>query len=76
MRILLIDMRIRGMPCKAIGTKLRISSTRAYQIYQAYLQKLPSSSIEEMRAIEWEPVADLRSRLWAEMNGRPDPKDS
>jgi hypothetical protein len=28
-----------------------------------------------MCAIELDRIADLRARLWAEMNGRPDPKD-
>jgi hypothetical protein len=69
----LIDMRIRGRSFEAIGNALRITRARAQQIYQGYLQKLPSGAIEEHRAIERERIADLRARLWAEMNGRPDP---
>jgi hypothetical protein len=48
---------------------------RAHQIYRGYLQKIPNGAIEEHRKIELERIADLRARLWAEMNGRPGPKD-
>jgi hypothetical protein len=58
----LIDMRIRGMSFEAIGNALRITRARAHQIYQGYLQKLPSGAIEEHRAIEGERIADLRTR--------------
>ena len=62
------------MSFEAIGIALGITRARAQQIYQGCLQKLPSGAIEEHRKIELERIADLRTRLWAEMNGRPDPK--
>jgi hypothetical protein len=70
----LIDMRIRGMSFEAIGNALRITRARAQQIYQGYLQKLPSGAIEKHRAIERERIADLRTGLWAEMK-LPYPKN-
>jgi hypothetical protein len=67
-------MRIRGATFEIISKTLKISRPRAHQIYQDYLRKIPSDAIEEHRKIELERIADLRARLWAEMNGRHDPK--
>jgi hypothetical protein len=71
----IIDMRIRGVTFEVIGKSLGITRARAHKIYQDYLQKIPRGAIEELRKIELERIADLPVRLWAEMNGRPDPKD-
>jgi hypothetical protein len=71
----IVDMRIQGATFEVIGKSLGITRARAHKIYQVYLRKIPSGAIEEHRAIELERIADLRTRLWAEMNGRPDPKN-
>jgi hypothetical protein len=65
---------MRGVTFEAIGRALGITRPRVYKIYQDYLQRIPDGAIEELRKIELERIADLRTRLWAEMNGRPDPK--
>src|SRR5580704_14873965 len=70
-----VDMRIRGVTFEAIGKTIGVSKHRAYKIYRDYLRKIPSDSLEELRKIECERIADLRARLYAEMDGRPDPKD-
>jgi hypothetical protein len=71
-------MRMRHVPAGALlhaGGDRHPRRLSPAHTAEGYLQKLPSGAIEEHRTIERERIADLRTRLWAEMNGRPDPKD-
>jgi hypothetical protein len=71
-----VQLRLRGLSFESIGKQLGgISKQAAHKLCKTALRLIPKPDVEELLKLEVERIADLRSRIWSRLAGRPDPND-
>jgi hypothetical protein len=69
-----MQLRMRGLSFEAISKQIDCSPQAASKLFRRALERIPKADVNSFRSIETLRLADLRRRLYAELNSRPDPR--